>query len=146
VYSLLVAVTLLSLVTIPVTWSILHRVFAAETESLVLPRDVAKITVRMLLVPLGLGIAIRQWIPSVADRPAKPLADAVNAFIGLVALLILVKSFPNILGLGAKALATMAVLTPAALAGGHLLGGPVVPEDRTALAVASSLRPLASRC
>ena len=43
------------------------------------------------------------------------------------------------MGLGPRALGTMALLALVTLAGGHLLGGPV-PEDRTALAVASSMR------
>ena len=139
VYSLLVAVTLCSIVTIPATLSILHGVYAEEMESLVMPRQVARIVVVSLLLPLGLGIAVRRWIPSLADRLAEPLALAVNVLLGLLFLLVLVKAFPAVLGLGAKALGTIALLTLIAIAGGHLLGGPV-PEDRTALALAASLR------
>jgi len=139
VYSLLVTVTLLSILTIPLTLSILHGLFAAETESLVMPRDVAKLALIKLLLPLGLGIAVRHWLPTLADRVAPPITSATNAFIGLVALLIIVKSSTAMIGLGPKVLGTMALLTLVTLAGGHLLGGPC-PEDRSALAVASSLR------
>jgi BASS family bile acid:Na+ symporter len=139
VYSLLVVVTLFALLTIPATLTILHSAFAEATESLIMPRDVARITVLMLLVPLGIGVAIRRFLPSLAERLAKPLATIVNVFILLVVLLILVKAFPKVLDLGPKVLGAMAVLTLIALAGGHLLGGPV-PEDRTALAFTSALR------
>lgn len=139
VYSLLVTVTLLAMVTIPLTLSILHRLFTAEVESLVVPRDVARIALIKLLLPLGLGIAVRRWLPTLADRVADPIASATNVFIGLVALLIIVKALPAMMGLGPKALGTMALLTLAALASGHLLGGPI-SADRSALAVTSSLR------
>ena len=139
VYSLMIATTVFSILTIPLTLTILHRVLAAETESLVLPRHVARIVFTSLLLPLGLGMAVRRFLPRLADRVAKPLATIVNVFLGLVFLLIVIKAFPAIVGLGARALGTIALLTVVSIAGGHLLGGPV-PEDRTALAIACSLR------
>jgi BASS family bile acid:Na+ symporter len=139
VYSLLIAVTGLSVLTIPLTLTILHRLIAADTESLVLPRDVAKIVFTSLLLPLAFGMATRRWIPGVADRIAKPLAKAANILLGLLFMLIILKAFPSITALGATTLGTITLLTMVTIAGGHLLGGPE-PEDRTALAMASSLR------
>jgi BASS family bile acid:Na+ symporter len=139
VYSLAVAMTVFSVITIPLTMTVLHRLFAPEIESMVLPRDVAKIVTVSLLLPLGVGMAVRRFMPSVANRLAQPLATAVNAFLGLIFLLILIKAFHLIVDLGARALLAMALLTMITIAAGHLLGGPVA-EDRTALAVASSLR------
>jgi BASS family bile acid:Na+ symporter len=139
VNSLIIAVTVVSILSIPLTLTILHRVLAAEAESLVLPRDVAWIAFTSLLLPLGLGMAVRHFFPRLADRVAKPLSTAVNVFIALVFLLIIIKAFPAIVGLGAGALGAIALITLVSIAGGHLLGGPV-PEDRTALAIASSVR------
>ena len=139
VYSLLVVVTLFAVVTIPLTVAILHAVFAVETESLLRPGVIARKAIVMLLLPLGIGIAIRRFLPSLADALAKPLATAVNVFIGLVALLILVKAFPAMIGLGGRTLFAMVLVTLIAIGAGHLLGGPV-PEDRTALAITASLR------
>ena len=139
IYSLLVTVAFLAVVTIPLTLGLLCFLFAADCAGWVPPGQVARIAVLMLVLPLVLGMLVRRALPGLAARLAKPLALATNLLIGAIALLVLVKSFHAILALGARAFAAMALMTLIALAGGHLLGGPY-PEDRTALAVASSLR------
>ena len=139
VYSLLVTVAFLSVVTIPLTLHIYAFLFAADRAAWVTPGQVAKVAVVMLVLPMVLGMLVRRAFPGLAARLAKPLALAANLLIGAIALLVLWKSFPAIMALGGRAFATMALLALIALACGHLLGGPH-PEDRTALAVASSLR------
>lgn len=138
VYSLLVTVMFLSVVTIPLTLDVFGFVFA-EDATWVTPGQVAEVALLMLVLPLVLGMLVRRTLPGLAERLAKPLVLAANLLIGAIALLVLVKSFPAIMALGARAFAAMALLALVALACGHLLGGPR-PEDRTALAVASSLR------
>lgn len=139
VYSLLVTVALLAVVTIPLTLNILGWLFSADREGWVTPGQVAKVAVLMLVLPLVLGMAVRRALPGLAERVAKPLSLAANLLIGAIALLIIVKAFPVMIRLGVRAYAVMVLLTLIALAWGHLLGGPN-PEDRTALALASSLR------
>jgi BASS family bile acid:Na+ symporter len=138
-YSLLVAVAILAAVTIPVSLAILGAIFSSAKEGWIAPGQIARVVVLMLLLPLGLGMAVRRWLPGLADRLAKPLALAANVLVVAIFLLILVHVFPAIWAVGGRAFAVMALVTAAALAGGHLLGGPE-PEDRTALAIASSLR------
>jgi bile acid:Na+ symporter, BASS family len=137
VYSLIVTVSLLAIVTIPLTVALASVFFPAHAW--VEPREVAKVVGLLLLLPLGLGLAVRQGLPALADRLAKPLATVANVLLGALALLILVRVFPAMLRLGLQALLAIVLLTAVALAAGHLLGGPH-PEDRTALAVASAAR------
>lgn len=139
VYSLLVTVSLLAVVTIPFSLDSLGTVFSSDKDGWVTPFQVAKVVVVSLVLPLGLGLLVRQVLPGVAARIAKPLSIAANLVIGAIFLLILVKTLPAIFRLGGTAFLVMALLTLVTLACGHLLGGPN-PEDRTALATASSLR------
>ena len=139
IYSLLVTVAFLAVVTIPLTLHILGLIFATDRAAWVSPGQVAEVALLKLVLPLVLGMLVRRALPGLADRLAKPLAVAANLLIGVLALLVIVKAFPAVLALGARAFATMALLTLIVLACGHLLGGPY-PEDRTVLAVASSLR------
>jgi BASS family bile acid:Na+ symporter len=139
VYSLLVTVAFLTVVTIPSTLQILGAIFVSDREAWVTPGQVAEVAVLMLVLPLVLGMLVRRALPALAARVARPLALAANLLLGAIVLFILVKAFPAILALDARAFAAMALLTFITLVCGHLLGGPE-PEDRTALAVASSLR------
>ena len=137
VYSLIVTVSLLAIVTIPLTLALLS-VFSPE-HAWVAPLQVAKVVGLLLLLPLGLGLAVRQGAPGLADRLAKPLAMAANGLIAAVVLLVLIRVFPAMLRLGPLAILAIVILTVVALAAGHWLGGPS-SEDRTALAVASATR------
>ena len=139
VYSLLVTVSLLAVVTVPFSLDALRAVFASAEEGWVTPFQVAKVVVLGLVLPLGLGMLVRQILPGLASRIAKPLSIAANLVIVAIVLLITIKAFPALLGLGGTAFLVMALLTLITLVCGHLLGGPN-PEDRTALATASSLR------
>lgn len=137
VYSLIVTVSLLAIVTIPLTVALAGFFFPAHVW--VAPREVAKAVGLVLLLPLGLGLAVRQWLPALAVRLAKPLALVANVLLGVLALLVLIRVFPAMLRLGSLAFLAIALLTVVGLAAGHLLGGPH-PEDRAALAVASATR------
>ncbi len=139
VYSLLVTVAFLAVVTIPSTLQVLGAIFVSDREAWVTPGQVARVAVLMLVLPLVLGMLVRRALPDLAARLAKPLALAANLLLVAIVLLILVEAFPAILALDARAFAAMFLLTFIALVCGHLLGGPQ-PEDRTALALASSLR------
>src|SRR5262245_1141914 len=97
VYSLLVTVALLAVVTIPLTLDILGFLFAADREAWVTPGQVAKVAVLMLVLPLLSGMLVRRALPGLAARLAKPLALAANLLIGAIALLVLVKAFPALM-------------------------------------------------
>jgi BASS family bile acid:Na+ symporter len=139
VYSLLMTVALLTVVTIPLSLQALGWFFASDRELWVAPRQIAQIAVLMLALPLLAGMLLRKLAPGLAGRLARPLSLAANILVLLIVVPILIKAFPVILALDRMVFGLIALLTFVSLAGGHLLGGPRA-DDRTALAVASSVR------
>jgi len=139
VYSLLMTVALLAVVTIPLSLQALGWFFASDRELWVAPRHIAQIAVLMLVLPLLAGMLVRKLSPGLAGRLARPLSLAANILVLLIVVPLLIKAFPVVLALDGLVFGLIALLTLVTLAGGHLLGGPLA-EDRTALAVASSVR------
>jgi BASS family bile acid:Na+ symporter len=103
-------------------------------------RRVAMTLAVTAVVPLVAGLVLGSLAPRLADRLIHPLAVGGKLFLGLTALLALVITAPNMWqAVGNFTLVACAVLAAAALAAGHLLGGPE-PGNRAALATATSLR------
>ena len=104
--------------------------------------DVAKMVVTLLfsqLLPLGMGLAVRQWRPRVADRLQKP-AQRLSTLLNLTLLsVILVVQFEMLIGIPAHAFAGMALMLLATLAVGWLLGGPGSVHRKT-LAITTAVR------
>jgi BASS family bile acid:Na+ symporter len=84
-------------------------------------------------------MAVHRLRPSWSERMADRLLSLVGVLFAACALLLLCLHLPLLAGIPAVAWIALAGLTGAALAVGHLLGGPV-PDDRTALAVCCATR------
>ena len=135
---LLTAASLLSIVIIPVSIRLLGAVFSLPLH--VSWEVIAKLAAATILVPLAIGIGVRQFAPSIAARISKP--TTIVALVLLVAsfLPIVVTMWSEIMTLiGNGTLAAIVAITLAGLAVGHLLGGPH-HEDRVVLALATSTR------
>ena len=135
---LFVAASLASIVVVPLSLALLGAVLAMPLR--IGPGAIAKLVGASVLVPLGLGIGIRQLAPTAAERAAKPAA--LLAAIVLVAALIpvLMKTWPAMRALiGNGTLVAIIGMTLAGLGVGHLLGGPD-RDDRTVLALATAMR------
>lgn len=104
------------------------------------PRQVS-ITLGVTAVgPLVAGLILGRLAPSLAMRISQPMAQIGKALLGLTALVALVVTAPNLWqAIGNFTLVACAILATAALAIGHLLGGPG-EGNRAALATAASLR------
>lgn len=90
--------------------------------------------------PLVAGLILGSIAPALAQRIVRPLALIGKGLLGLVVLLALVLTAPNMWqAIGNFTLVACAILAAAALAAGHLLGGPA-DGNRAALATAASLR------
>lgn len=91
------------------------------------------------LLPLGVGVAVRQWRPALADRlrgPGSLISKILNlAVVGLI----LVVQYPSLAEIRPRGLAGMLALLVASWAAGWLLGGPG-PETRKAMTLTTSLR------
>ena len=108
-------------------------------EATVVPSQVAATILKALLVPLGAGMVVRALLPDVAERLGEPLLQWAGIALGLCTVVLLVGGFRLVIDVGLPSLLAFAVFTLAALATGHVLGGPD-PGDRTALAVACASR------
>jgi BASS family bile acid:Na+ symporter len=107
-----------------------------------LPVDATKIVGTLLLtqlVPLGVGVALRQWRPFLADRLRKPgilLSKVLNlAVVGLI----LVAQFHLLREIPLRAFVGMLALLAGSWAAGWLLGGPGT-ESRKVMTLTTSLR------
>jgi bile acid:Na+ symporter, BASS family len=91
------------------------------------------------LIPLCVGLTLRQWRPALAIRLRKP-ANYVSALLNLtVAGLILATQFETLAAIHFRAWGGMAILLIVSLATGWLLGGPGT-ENRSAMTLTTSLR------
>jgi BASS family bile acid:Na+ symporter len=91
------------------------------------------------LLPLGVGVAVRQWRPLLADRLQKP-AILVSKVLNLVAVgFILVAQFQLLTEIRPLAYVGMLALLVASWAAGWLLGGPKTDHRKT-MTLTTSLR------
>lgn len=138
VFGLLVAVSLSSIVVIPLMVLWLDLVFGRDT--VFGPGSVLRVVGLSILLPLAAGLLVQHWLPHAARR----IAPWVSRFgtIALVAsvLPILVAAWPTIAPLwGQGVLLASVALAAAAIAAGHLLGGPDAGGGAT-LAIACAMR------
>jgi BASS family bile acid:Na+ symporter len=91
------------------------------------------------LLPLGVGLALRQWRPALAEKLKKP-AGLLSVVLNLALLTtIVIVQFDMLIGIRLVAYAGMFALVSASVAVGWLLGGPG-RDTRTAMAMATSVR------
>lgn len=137
IFSLVVATSLLAILTVPAGLALLGGIVSFDTA--VVPAEIAATILKAFLLPLGLGMLVRAARPDLAERLGEPLLRGASIVLGLCAVVLLVAGFHLILDVGLPSLLAFAAFTVAALAAGHLLGGPE-EENRTALAVACASR------
>jgi BASS family bile acid:Na+ symporter len=91
------------------------------------------------LVPMCVGVAVRQWRPLLADRLQKP-ANLVSKVLNLVAVgVILVTQFQLLTAIRPRGFVGMLALSIGSWGSGWLLGGPRT-EARLAMTLTTSLR------
>jgi BASS family bile acid:Na+ symporter len=91
------------------------------------------------LVPLGAGLAVRRWRPTLAQRLKPPADRAAVALNALTLGALLVVHFRLLGAIRPAGVAGMLVLVAACAAVGWLLGGPG-DDDRKTLAVMTAVR------
>lgn len=136
-FSLLITTSLLAIVTVPLSVAALSRYIPVETQ--VGPMDVAITILKSFLLPLGAGMAVRAVAPALAERVGDPLMRVGGLALAACALVLIAVGWRLLVDAGLPTLLAFAALTFAALAAGHLLGGPD-PLQRTALAVSCASR------
>jgi BASS family bile acid:Na+ symporter len=138
VIGLLVAASVLSIFFVPFALDVFEWAFNVplDISSLKIARTVG-LTV---LLPLAAGLVLRQLAPALADRIAKPIGVVASVLLIAGVVVVLIQQGPGMWTLvGNRSLLAMAVFVAAALAVGHVLGGPV-EGDRAALALSTASR------
>jgi BASS family bile acid:Na+ symporter len=132
--SLMVTLALASIVAQP----LIVGVFMPEGVA-VSALDVAAVVIGNLLVPLFIGLAIRTWWVRAADYVTDPLSKISGFLLQAVVIIIVVKDFSSIVGLGLWVALFIVLMLAVWLGIGHLLGGPEL-KDRLLLGANSSQR------
>jgi BASS family bile acid:Na+ symporter len=132
---LLALISMLAVVTAPLWAVIIGRLFHTPFE--VPPALILKITLGKVVLPLLLGLAIRQYLP----RVATPLGRAADIFYKVVALvvvaLLVVKVGPALLKANPLAILAVVVTTLASTLVGHWAGGPDRDDRRVVASFAA---------
>jgi BASS family bile acid:Na+ symporter len=138
VFGLLVAVSLSSIVVIPLMVLLFDLIYARDT--IFGPASVLQVVGMSILLPLAAGLAVRHWLPKLAERFAPWISRFGTIALFASVLPILVAAWPTIVPLWGQGvlLATLA-LAAVAITAGHLLGG-ADPSVRATLAIASAMR------
>jgi len=138
VFGLLVAVSIASVVLVPLAVEILGWVFHRDTH--IGAEQVARTIGLSVLVPLLTGLIVAKFAPGFAARIA-PWVSRVGTVLLLASLVpILVANWPKVASLvGSGAILAMLGLVVLSIAIGHVLGGPN-PADRAVLGIASAMR------
>jgi bile acid:Na+ symporter, BASS family len=101
---------------------------------------VAAMILAMILVPLGVGMAIRALAPGVADKMEAPVAAVAKVLLVLGALPLLVVALPAVWQLvGDGTIVAIVLFVVTGLAIGHALGGPE-PDHAVVLALSTACR------
>ncbi len=145
--SLMGILSILAVVTFPVT---AFLILPAGEEVQIDPLGVIRVILVSQLLPLGAGLAFRQFWPTLADHLEGPVIKISGYLFPALIILIILGNFSTMLSFGPISLATMLAVLVASLALGHLLGGPDRNDKgseplstRTALGITTSFRNIA---
>jgi bile acid:Na+ symporter, BASS family len=113
---------------------------ALPPDSPPLAIDAGRVVITLMVaqfIPLCLGLALRHWRPTLADRLKRP-ANLISMVLNLTTLsLILFAQFDMLIGVPLRGYVGMLALVLAGVAAGWLLGG---SGNRSAMVMATSVR------
>lgn len=132
-----IAIAALAAVSMPLSIAAFDEYYGGTAT--IAPLSLARQVFTAQLMPLGLGMLARHFMPAPAARFEPGLRRLGGALLALLLALALIDIWQDVIGAGLKAAAAIATVTLLALAVGHLLGG---PDDatRTATAISSAAR------
>jgi bile acid:Na+ symporter, BASS family len=133
---LLVAVSVVSIVWIPVAVELVGPAFGLELA--VPPMSIATIVLSSILAPLAAGVAFRKVALAAAEKIEHVVGQVGFFLLVAIALLIVVAKWSEMGALiGNGTLLAFSVFVAVGVVVGHALGGPG-QDDRTVLAIASA--------
>ena len=132
-----ILVALLAVVSMPLSIVALNEVYAGQAS--IAPGDLAKQEFIAQLVPLGLGMSMRRWLPVRTAWLEPKLARLASILIVVLAILAIIDVWQVVVGAGLRIVLAIVAVTILALIAGHLMGGPD-EATRTAVAISSAAR------
>ncbi len=137
-YGLYAAMALLTIVSVPAVVALTTTAF--DRHDYVSVASIARTVGLGVLLPLGIGVAVREIAPVFAARIWRLIYQISMVLVLLAFILVLIQAWPAIVELiGNGTVLAMAAVTVIAIVGGHVLGGPD-RRDRATLATASAVR------
>jgi BASS family bile acid:Na+ symporter len=137
-FGLLAAVTLLSVIIIPIAFAVLDVVVGRDTQ--VSQSFLIKTLATAVLLPLAIGMALRYLAPKFSEGSADVLAKIGGVLLLVSFLPILIVLLPTMWSLtGSGMILAFIVFALAGVAAGFFLGGSD-PKERTVLALATTSR------
>jgi bile acid:Na+ symporter, BASS family len=135
---LLVAASALAIVVVPLAMEVVGRIFAKHYAMPAAP--LARLVMLSALAPLAIGMTVRQFAPSIADRMARPVSTASIALLVVAMVPVLFAAWEPIVSLiGDGTVVALAAFVAFGAIVGHLLGGPRA-DERGVLALACGSR------
>jgi len=135
--ALQILVAFAAIVSMPLWIAALDHYYAGEAS--IDPRQLARQVLFAQLLPLGLGMTARWLAPQASLRLESAIHKAASILLALLLALALLDAYQPVVGAGLHVGAAVVVATLAALALGHILGGPDA-ATRTATAISSAVR------
>ena len=132
-----ISVILLAVFSMPMLIALLNHVYAGH--AVVEPWQVAQQVFIVQVLPLGLGMALRRTHAAFAEYLTQKLVRINTGLIAIVTVLIVINIWEVTVNAGFRSILAIVLTTGAALAIGHMLGGPE-PATRTATAIISAAR------
>jgi len=132
-----ILVALLAVVSMPLSIVALNEVYAGQAS--IAPGDLAKQVFIAQLLPLGLGMSMRRWLPVRTAWLEPKLARLASILIVVLAILAIIDVWQVVVGAGLRIVLAIVAVTILALIAGHLMGGPD-EATRTAVAISSAAR------
>ncbi|MGK7929198.1 MAG: DUF202 domain-containing protein [Spirulina sp.] len=136
--SLQVTLSLSAVFVVPLILSLFGAILPIATETAEPPQIVKQIAIVQLL-PLSIGLGLRQIGSELADEIGDFLTIAANTLFAILAIFLLILSLDTIPHLGTMSVIAIVAIVTISLAIGHFLGGPTA-QTRAAVAIASIAR------
>ena len=129
--------SLFAILVVPIWVTILSSLYPNQAN--VNAADVFKQVAMVQLIPILVGLILREWLPNLADDLMEPVNKISSfMFVGMVVILLIV-ALPPILKVGIVTVIGVVLFIAASIVIGHYLGGPE-PETRLTIALANSTR------
>jgi bile acid:Na+ symporter, BASS family len=135
--ALQILIAIAAVVSMPLSIFAFDMVYAGQVS--IEPWPVAKQVFIAQLLPLGLGMAFRRFLPAHATRVEPALARIAKWLLMVLTVLAIFSAWQFVVGAGLRLIVAIILVTVLALTAGHLLGGPS-ESTRTAVAISSAAR------